>query len=109
MRNGNGCLLLILIQKSQNIKFPKHSKLYSCDFESLYTNINLAHALIVICEFISRKFSSSEISSLGFYEILKLIFENNIFRFKKKYFKQISGIAMGAKCANIRRKFSKNS
>ena len=88
-----------LIQKTQNIKFPKNSKLFSCDFESLYTNINLSHALIVICEFITRNFTSTEISSQGFYEILKLIFENNIFGYKNKYFKQISGIAMGAKCA----------
>ena len=88
-----------LIQKSQNIHFPKNAKIYSCDFESLYTNIKLTHALTVICEYITRKFKSAEISSLGIYEILKLIFENNIFCYKNKYYKQISGIAMGAKCA----------
>ena len=31
--------------------------------------------------------------------ILKLIFENNFFVFNRRFFKQISGIAMGAKCA----------
>jgi hypothetical protein len=31
--------------------------------------------------------------------MLKLVFENNVFEYNKKYFKQISGIAMGAKCA----------
>jgi len=30
---------------------------------------------------------------------LKLIFQNNVFAFNKKFFRQIKGIAMGAKCA----------
>jgi len=68
-----------LIQKSQNINFPKIAIIYSCDFESLFTNIKLTHALKVICEYKTGKFKSTEISSVGIYEILKLKFENNKF------------------------------
>ena len=88
-----------LIQKTLNTSFEKNAKLYSCDFESLYTNICLTHALIVITQFISRNLNSNDISSTAFHEILKLIFENNVFSFNKKFFRQIKGVAMGAKCA----------
>ena len=88
-----------LIQKTMFTKFGEDCKLYSCDFESLYTNICLLHALTVISQFISRNFESNEISSKGFHEILKLIFQNNIFSFNNKFYRQIKGIAMGAKCA----------
>ena len=88
-----------LIQKSLNLIFPTSSNLFSCDFESLYTNIDLAHALIIITEFISRNLNTNDLTSIGFYEILKLIFENNVFSFNNKFYKQVKGIAMGAKCA----------
>jgi hypothetical protein len=88
-----------LIQKTLNTNFGKNCTLYSCDFESLYTNICLTHALQVISEFISRNFKSNDITSTGFHEILKLIFENNVFSFNNKFYRQKKGIAMGAKCA----------
>ena len=86
-----------LIQITKNIKFPANAKLYSCDFEGLYSNIDLKHALIVISEFITTNFESSLITSTGFYTCLKLVFENNIFKYNKRHFKQIIGIAMGSK------------
>jgi hypothetical protein len=88
-----------LIQKTLNTSFEKNAKLYSCDFDSLYTNICLTHALSVITQFISNNFYSNDVSSTAFHEILKLIFENNVFSFNKKFFRQIKGVAMGAKCA----------
>ena len=87
-----------LIQKRLDLVFPSDSKLYSCDFESLYTNINLRHALVIISEFIAKNFVSYHLSSNGFFNLLKLVFENNIFSFNKKFYIQISGIAMGSKC-----------
>lgn len=87
-----------LIQKSLQKTFPLNSKLYSCDFESLYTNINLNHALMIITEFIGNNFVSSSLETMGFYHILKLIFDNNIFTFNNVYYVQIAGIAMGSKC-----------
>jgi hypothetical protein len=88
-----------LIQKSHNKYFPKNTTLYTCDFESLYSNIDLSQALTILTEFINKNFKSNDISTIGFHEILKMIFQNNVFTFNKKYFKQIKGIAMGPKCA----------
>jgi len=87
-----------LIQLTQNMSFPKDSKLYSCDFEGLYTNIDLKHALLVITDFMISNFQSNLITTFGFHEILKIIFENNVFSFNKRFYKQIRGIAMGSKC-----------
>jgi len=87
-----------LIQITESMSFPKDSKLYSCDFEGLYTNIDLGHALLIITDFIIDNFESSYITTFGFREILKIVFENNIFSFNKKFYKQIRGIAMGSKC-----------
>jgi hypothetical protein len=87
-----------LLQDTVNLVIPADSTLYSCDFESLYTNINLENALKLITEFISAKLFSIHINSIGFYHILKIIFEYNVFCFKSCYYKQIRGIGMGSKC-----------
>ncbi len=88
-----------LIQKLYRSYFPLDCKIYSCDFSSLYTSIDLDDALRVITEFIARNFSSTEISTYGFHTLLKIIFTLNYFRFNDKHFKQIFGISMGNKAA----------
>lgn len=86
------------IQKTINNSFPLNSKIYSLDFESLYTNIILDDALKIISDFISNNFNSDEITSTGFHTLLKLIFNNNVFSFQNFFFRQIKGIAMGSNC-----------
>ena len=81
-----------LIQKTQNISFPLDSKLYSCDFESLYTNINLSHALEVICDFMKSNLDIRELDISAFYALLKLVFDNNFFEFNNDYYRQKIGI-----------------
>jgi len=88
-----------LIQKLYQSFFPSDCKIYSCDFSSLYTSINLDDALNVITEFIAKNFNSLEIDIFGFHTLLKLIFNLNYFSFNDNYFKQIFGIAMGNKAA----------
>ena len=87
-----------LIQKLEKLEFPENIKICSLDFESLYSNINLNHALETIFNFIKDKLSNNHLSPLGFYNLLKLLFENNIFSFNGQFYKQIKGIAMGSKC-----------
>ncbi len=88
-----------LLQKTKNIKFPSDCKIFSCDFEGLYSNmIDLNHALIIICDFMKDKINSVNLNHKAFYIFLKLIFENNFFKYNKKFYKQIKGIAMGTKC-----------
>ena len=44
------------------------------------------------------KINSKHLNHKAFYIFLKLIFENNYFKYNKKFYKQIKGIAMGTKC-----------
>ncbi len=78
---------------------PSDCKIFSCDFSSLYTSINLDDALNVITEFIATNFNSTEIDTYGFHMLLKLIFTLNYFRFNEYFFKQLFGISMGNKAA----------
>ena len=87
-----------LIQNLESKKFPNDIKLCSFDFESLYSNIDLSDALNVIKDFMIDKISNSNFSFIGFIQILKLVFENNVFVCNRKFYKQIKGIAMGSKC-----------
>ena len=87
-----------LLQEAENLVIPPSSKLYSCDFDSLYTNINLNDALNLISDFIRTRFHSSNIDIIGFRKILEIIFKYNIFKFNKSFYKQVKGIAMGSKC-----------
>lgn len=73
--------------------------LYSCDFESLYTNIKPDHAISMFTSFICIYLENNEhLQPIGFKSILELIFENNFFSFNNVFFKQIIGLPMGCKC-----------
>jgi len=87
-----------LLQEAELLKIPASSKLYSCDFDSLYTNINLNEALFLISDFIRSRFFSNHIDNIGFNKILEIVFKFNIFKYKGKFYKQVKGIAMGSKC-----------
>ncbi|CAF1113579.1 unnamed protein product, partial [Brachionus calyciflorus] len=87
-----------LIQDLNNNRFPVDSKIFSCDFESLYTNMGLVLALKIVTEFMQDKLESEHITIRGFNEILKIVLFNNYFKFFDYFFKQIKGIAMGTKC-----------
>ena len=87
-----------LIQKSKDLKFESDCKVYSCDFESLYSNINQNKALEIIVDFICNSLNSIHITIEAFACFLKLILINNYFSFNNLYYKQIQGIAMGSKC-----------
>jgi len=97
-----------LIQRLESLKITTEVKLCSFDFESLYSNIDLEHALFVITDFMSNKTNSEHFNIIAFHHILKLVFNNNIFTINTnnqnknkqglRYFKQIKGVAMGSKC-----------
>jgi len=73
---------------------------YSCDFSSLYTNINLILAMDLILKFINENncLSKLDITIIGFTELILLVFSHNIFKFRNNFYKQITGIAMGSVC-----------
>jgi hypothetical protein len=72
--------------------------LFSCDFESLYTNINQDDCLFIICDFLKDKFKSKHLTLFGFSKILNFVLKNNFFIFNNEFFQQKKGIAMGSKC-----------
>ena len=89
-----------LIQECKDLKINHDYFKYSCDFESLYTNINSDDAIKIISDFFKTKMDPYiiDIDIIGFNEILKLILYNNIFSFINYFFIQINGLAMGGKC-----------
>jgi hypothetical protein len=88
-----------LLQKCNKIIFNNDKVfLYSMDFESLYTNIDKLDACNLITEFISGYLDYNYIQPSAFREILLIIFENNVFTYGTKYFKQNNGLAMGCIC-----------
>ena len=87
-----------LLQDTLYLNVPNGCLIYSCDFESLYTNINLRKALAFICDFMKDKIQSEHLNIIAFNKILEIVFEFNLFKFKNKFFKQIKGICMGSKC-----------
>jgi hypothetical protein len=91
-----------LLQLLEKIDFKKYKSiyLYSCDFESLYTNINKELAIDLVSDFVKENkiLDSSHLSLSGFSHLLTLIFDFNVFSFKNSFFKQVRGLAMGAIC-----------
>ena len=89
-----------LIQKFDKLKINKNSFKYSCDFESLYTNINTEDAIFSISNYFKNRLSnySLDFDIIGLNEILRLILYNNVFTFQNLFFKQNNGLAMGIKC-----------
>jgi len=89
-----------LIQLTLNKKFPSDSKLFTADFESLYSNIPLEKAIIILSD--TMKKVNSYFTYFGFHSLIKLVLENNFFFFRngteKVFFLQVKGIAMGTTC-----------
>jgi hypothetical protein len=78
---ANGCRLL----------------LFTADAVSMYTNINTAHALPLLAEFLWHHPIAKEhlFHPEPVIEALAIIMKNNIFKFDDCYFHQLSGTAMG--------------
>ena len=87
-----------LIQFCNSLNFSNSNFKYSCDFESLYTNINTNEAIDTITEYFSNIINNFDFDIIGFNTILKLVLTNNIFSFDKKFYLQKNGLAMGSKC-----------
>ena len=84
----------------KNKKRVSQLYLYSCDFESLYTNIKPVDATDRICKYINDNnlIKTKNFDIVGFRSLLELIFTNNIFTFNGLYFLQKVGLPMGCKC-----------
>ncbi len=73
--------------------------LYSCDFESLYTNIDLSLAMDLILDtLIENDIIDNNYNIFAVKTILNLIFTQNFFTYNGEHYSQVKGIAMGAIC-----------
>ncbi len=91
-----------LLQRFDNFK-PKNLKkifLYSCDFESLYTNIDPKDATNKIIHFLKNEnlLKSKHLNYRSLKVILSLIFKWNVFKYSSYFFIQCIGLPMGCKC-----------
>ena len=98
LKDSQDLLLRLNSKKYYNIRNKIY--LYSCDFESLYTNIDPVDATNKICKYLSDNelLSSKHLNIRAFKSILTLIFKNNVFQFQNSYFRQTIGLPMGCKC-----------
>ena len=78
-----------------SVDLNTHS-LVTLDAVWMYTNINTDHALLVISHFLHTSPLCSDFSTEPIIEALKIIMTNNLFQFGDTYWKQVSGVAMGA-------------
>jgi hypothetical protein len=86
------------IQKTKDIVIPVGYTIATADFTALYSNIDHEDCLSSLTEFFKDKLDSEHITIKGFHMILKLVLENNYFKFGNRFFKQKLGIAMGSIC-----------
>ena len=87
-----------LIQICEPIRFKTKPHLYSLDFSSLYSSIDPAHAIPTITEYMTRHWKTKNIDIYAFQELMKIIFNFNVFKFKDNYYVQNKGLAMGCIC-----------
>jgi hypothetical protein len=53
--------------------------MYTFDIIALYTNIKIEHAIFIIMEELKDKLINEHLTASGLFELLKLLFYNNIF------------------------------
>jgi hypothetical protein len=87
-----------LIQKLKDVQFENEPLLYSLDIVSLYTNINPTDATYKITDFMNNYINSSNINIVALNIFLKIMFDTNVFKYERSFYKQIKGLPMGCIC-----------
>jgi hypothetical protein len=89
------------IEDLANMEIPENAKLFSADAMSMYTNIDTGTGINAIENFLCDNSENLPLDfpATLFLDILKIVMENNIFRFGDSYWLQLSGTAMGTPVA----------
>ncbi|XP_077132097.1 uncharacterized protein LOC143787335 [Ranitomeya variabilis] len=88
-----------LIQQLDTLEVPDNTILATFDVEALYTSINHDLGILAVSYYLD-KFSMGNRGHDSFIlDLLRMILERNYFVFDRVYYKQVSGTAMGARCA----------
>ena len=85
-----------LVRTLEKERFDSNCFLFTVDFESLYTNIPVEHAIDMMKELVFEY--KNIISNANFIiELLELVLKNSLMEFHGEYFQQFFGIRMGQK------------
>jgi len=87
------------IKKVENL--PSHSRLFTCNAESMYTNINNIHGIEIIRKWLEDYSQEvpQDFPTEFLLKVLQIVMSNNIFQFDDTYWLQKCGTAMGMSCA----------
>ena len=93
----------LLLQLQQLPLPPDGIKLGTSDAVSMYTNIDTRHNIHTVEHWLQKisQHLPPNFPSTLLLEAIKIVMENNIFRFGERYFIQKTGTAMGTPCACI--------
>ncbi|XP_056411824.1 uncharacterized protein LOC130355563 isoform X2 [Hyla sarda] len=90
---------LHLMQMIKDIQIPKGTLLVTCDVESLYSNIGHQDGICAITYYLEQQVNRDIQFDSFLITLLDFVLHHNFFTFDNKFFLQISGTAMGARCA----------
>lgn len=90
---------LSLIQQLLNIRLNGDTWLVIFDVESLYSNISHNDGMTAISFFLGRLMDRNRMHDSFLIDLLDYILGHNYFMLDRKFYRQVSGTAMGAKCA----------
>ena len=89
-----------LVRTLEKERFDSNCFVFTVDFESLYTNIPVQHAINLMKELVFEY--KDVISNADFIiDLLEIVLENSLMEFQGEYFQQIFGIIMGTNVAPI--------
>ena len=84
----------------ENTQIPDNVVLATLDVSSLYTNIPQEEGIDVVCRYYEDHYEQKlPIPTSDLRKLMRLILEENSFKFNEKHFVQTHGIAMGTKMA----------
>ena len=84
----------------ENTRIPDHVILATLDVSSLYTNIPQEEGIEIVCRYYEDHYEQKlPIPTNDLQELMRLILEENSFKFNEKHFVKTHGIAMGTKMA----------
>ncbi|CAJ0937732.1 unnamed protein product [Ranitomeya imitator] len=87
------------IASLQDITLAPGEIMVTCDVESLYSNIDHDHGLQAVLFFLDQQQNSDRLHDSFIVDLLDFILRHNFFLFDRNFFLQVSGVAMGARCA----------
>ncbi|XP_075208158.1 uncharacterized protein LOC142313057 [Anomaloglossus baeobatrachus] len=88
-----------LISQLEELNIPEGTILVTMDVESLYTNISHDLGMGAVSYYLSGRSTGTRDHDEFLLNMLSLILNLNYFVFDRIFYKQVSGTAMGARCA----------